>query len=306
MYMQLPIDVENINKEFLIHYGGELHSVEATTFSSSLICLTKIIEEISYTLYPDFKIEVRLEALEKGSFRPKIILISKSIISEAKSYLPGRQATIPTMIALFSLLQQCQDGSGANIKIEGDNNTVIIGDENKIEVAKETYENAKKISESKSIKQNLSQHFELVKSDSSITNFGFVEKAEDKQFLFFTDRKNFDGFIDYNLREHKRVIIHEGQNLQLLKIILEKGLRKWEFVWNGIKIGAPVIDDDFWEKMRRREISITQGDGIVADLKIYQVLDPYSNIYINQRYEIENIKDHTKALNQTEINYNNS
>ncbi len=54
--------------------------------------------------------------------------------------------------------------------------------------------------------------------------------------------------------------IMTNQKLSLLKVILERGSRKWEFVWNGIKISAPILDENFWNDMRERKIHITQGD----------------------------------------------
>ena len=89
--------------------------------------------------------------------------------------------------------------------------------------------------------------------------------------------------------KNKRKILEEA-DLQLIKVILERGRRKWEFAWKGIKISAPVLDEDFWDKMAKGDVSIKQGDGIKAELQITQVLDPYSKAYFNESYEILEIK----------------
>lgn len=85
---------------------------------------------------------------------------------------------------------------------------------------------------------------------------------------------------------------NERATLQLIKIILEKGKRKWEFAWKGIKISAPVSDDKFWDRMARGEVSIKQGDSIKAELQIIQVLDPYSKVFFNESYEIMKVIDY--------------
>jgi len=105
--------------------------------------------------------------------------------------------------------------------------------------------------------------------------------------------------------ETKRTEEYKNQNLMLLKVILEKGTRKWEFVWNGIKIPAPVLDDNFWEKMRKQEIQIAQGDSITADIKVYQTKDPYSQAFFNTKYEVIKIHDYKSSLKQKDDLFDN-
>jgi len=99
------------------------------------------------------------------------------------------------------------------------------------------------------------------------------------------------------LGENKRKL-NEEANLQLIKVILEKGKRKWEFAWKGIKISAPVIDDKFWDKMARGEVSIKQGDSIKANLQIIQVLDPYSKVFFNESYEVIEVIEYIPTFEQ--------
>jgi hypothetical protein len=35
----------------------------------------------------------------------------------------------------------------------------------------------------------------------------------------------------------------------VIKFVFEKGTRKWQFVWNQIKIYAPITDDEFFIKL---------------------------------------------------------
>lgn len=92
--------------------------------------------------------------------------------------------------------------------------------------------------------------------------------------------------------------LNEEATLQLIKVILEKGKRKWEFAWKGIKISAPVSDDKFWDRMARGEVSIKQGDSIKAELQIIQVLDPYSKVFFNESYEIMKVIDYIPSAEQ--------
>ncbi len=66
------IQLNNLGDQFVFHYGGQLSSVDANTFANSLVNMARIIEEINHYLHPDCRIEVRVEALAPGSFRPRI------------------------------------------------------------------------------------------------------------------------------------------------------------------------------------------------------------------------------------------
>lgn len=299
--MQNTIYLTNIADELVIHYGGQLHSVEANTFANSLVSLSRIIEEISYFKYPDFKVEIRVEALAQGSFRPLIRLYGKSLISKIGGFLPEKKDTVSILIALFSLYQ-CNNSGKEVITVEDKRVTIVKGDTTII-IPRESYDSAETISKNKNVKQAVSEHFRVIDEDTSIENFGFARTVNDKDFLFIAERKEFQSYIlpISNIQENRQILIKEDQTLSLLKVILERGTRKWEFVWNGIRISAPVIDDQFWEDMRQRKIQISQGDSIVADIRIHQVLDPYSRVYLNERYEIVNVKHHIKSPVQQDL-----
>lgn len=101
--------------------------------------------------------------------------------------------------------------------------------------------------------------------------------------------------VRFNTNLHKIV---EEANLQLIKVILEKGRRKLEFAWKGIKISASVSDDKFWDKMASGQVSIKQGDSIKASLQIIQVLDPYSKVFFNESYEVVEVIEYIKSIKQ--------
>ena len=46
-------------------------------------------------------------------------------------------------------------------------------------------------------------------------------------------------------------VIEESCDLQIVKAILERSTRKWEFMWRGVKIPAPILSDDFYRDFSR-------------------------------------------------------
>ena len=284
-----------ITNDFVIHYGGALHSVEANTFANSLVAIARVFEETNYLLNPAYKIEIRVEALAEGSFRPKVRLFTKNLVSKISPFMPEKNTLVPVVLALFALHPS---GSGNTIIINADN-VVMQNGKSKIVIPKEAYESAKKISNNKVIKSAISQNFSILDEDSSITSFGFTPNEKSDDYLFFEDSVNFKEYCKFDSEEDKLTkTVDLSAELKLLKIILEKGNRKWEFVWNGIKISAPITDSVFWEDLRIGNIQISQGDSIDVILRIYQKKDPYADVFLNEKYEITEVKKYNKTLKQ--------
>lgn len=291
-----------ITNDFVIHYGGALHSVEANTFANSLVAISRVFEETNYLLNPEYKIEVRVEALAEGSFRPKVKLFSKNLVSKISPYKPEKNQLVPIVIALFALYQ----GAANDETIINADNVVLQNGKSKIIIPKEAYEKAQKVSSNKVIKSAIAQNFSILDEDPSITSFGFTPDEKSDDYLFFEDSISFKEYCEYDLEEDKLTKeIDQEAELKLLKIILEKGNRKWEFVWNGIKISAPITHDAFWEDLRLGKVQISQGDSIDATLRIYQKKDPYADVFLNEKYEVIEVKKYNKALKQKDDLFDN-
>lgn len=71
---------------------------------------------------------------------------------------------------------------------------------------------------------------------------------------------------------------------------MERGPRKWEFVWRGEKISGPVVDEAFYDDFFNHRITIAPGDALSVQLHILQEKHPDIDVYINkilksQRFE---------------------
>jgi hypothetical protein len=84
----------------------------------------------------------------------------------------------------------------------------------------------------------------------------------------------------------------EVTDLQIVRAILERSKRKWQFVWNGIRISAPVSDNRFYDEFFAHEITIAPGDVLRARLRVRQRRHPDLNIFINEEYEVVEVVQH--------------
>lgn len=96
-------------------------------------------------------------------------------------------------------------------------------------------------------------------------------------------------------------IIPEVVELQILKAILERGKRKWKFMWRGIKISAPITSHSFYNEFFNHDITIAPGDSLEVKLEIKQVRNEDTGIYVNKGYEVVEVYKHIPRLKQATI-----
>ena len=81
-------------------------------------------------------------------------------------------------------------------------------------------------------------------------------------------------------------------SLIIIKAILEKSLRKWQFNWGGKKISAPILDFNFYNDFDAHKITIAPGDTLEVRLRIITEKNPDSGIVTEKLYEIIKVYRH--------------
>jgi len=96
-------------------------------------------------------------------------------------------------------------------------------------------------------------------------------------------------------------VIEEACDLQIVKAILERSNRKWEFMWRGVRISAPVLDAKFYTDFFAHNITIAPGDELQVMLAITQERDDRTGIYTNVDYKVIEVFKHIQRVRQTSI-----
>jgi len=289
------IDCREFEEQFVIHFGGEFHRVNAYTFASSLIALSDAIRNTNYIVNPGYEVDIVVEALGPGSFRTKICTIQKGVSNLFTAQ--DARAIVLGLITAIIYEHTFAPEEETTININGD--VYIIEQENQKIIlpldAKSYYEEVRK---SEVIKNNIGRAFNTLEKDESITEFGITHNLEDKSPTLLIERSQFPLLSnDLIINEDYREII-ERTHVQIVRAILERSKRRWEFVWQGIKIPAPVTDNDFYNDFFAHRITIAPGDSLEVDLKITQRRDPDTGIYTNTSYEIIKVVDHIPRMEQ--------
>jgi hypothetical protein len=277
------IDLRQLSgDQIVLHFGGRPSEVDAFTFSNALIAIGEAFREISRQVSPEFKIEVIIDGVGPGSFRARIKTSLKSI---GGLFKPSSENLI---LKLWALIVYERHSDGAIIDITPDHAVLRDGD-NVILLPLEVWHARERLPEPNAIEEKVAKTFEILDEDASVTDFGIVPNIGDDEPLAVIPRSDFPRLAtppSLVTEEEGKRYRDERTKLIVIKAVLERSTRKWQFVWNGIRIPAPIKDDVFFEKPRNREVSFTQGDVLNVILRIHQRRDEANGVFLNERYEV--------------------
>jgi len=287
--------------DFKIRFDGEQNQIDANTLINSLIHTTSIIQELNRNLESGKKIDVKIKALEKGSFLVHIDLIETSLQSLktllTKENIEIGAAIIAGLVGLIEI-KKFLKGKKAQSKTEDAGKVIIENvDGNVLQVENFTfniYEN------NTIIRDALSQNFETLENDPSISSFEITVNEEIP--LVKVDK---DEFHDLAIKSEQisddERIITEAATLNIVRLSFDEKL-KWEFYFKGNKISARIDDQNFYKLIEKGE-SFAKGDTLEVEFEIRQKFDSSVNTYINKSYAVKRILRHIKRDEQSKINF---
>ena len=178
---------------------------------------------------------------------------------------------------------------------------IIQQGDKQVVVPRTTYEATKEVQKSEKFRNSISRISNSIEKDESITSFGFTKHIADEVPDIEIPRKEMLLLSNPDDIAEPTREIDEQAVLFIKRAILERSKRKWEFVWRGFKISAPVLDDHFYSDFFAHKITLAPGDQLEVKLKIYQSKDEDTGIYSNDRYEVTKVMNHIPHITQIEM-----
>jgi hypothetical protein len=293
------IKMAEFQQEFIIHFGAEFKRINAYTLASTLVSFSDAAKIANNQINPGYEIEIFVEALGGGSFKTKI----KAIYNKAASNLFNVQdlkSIVLALIASFIYEHAIQQNPNIQVTVLTDE-VVITSQKEKIIIPREVHDKVKELEKSILFKDKMGKVFQTIENDKAISSFGISRTMEQIEPDILIPREQFalissESVIEENSRE-----IIENTSVEIVRAILEKNKRRWEFVWQGFKIAAPVSCDRFFNDFFAHKITIAPGDILNVKLKILQTKDKDTGIYTNSSYEIVEVLSHEPRVSQTQI-----
>jgi len=292
------VDISNFEDSVVLHFETENHKINAYTLASTLVAIADAAKAANSTINAGYSVEITVDAIAAGSFRAKITASYKASKDLFSSHVVA--GVIIGVIANYVYERTFSVDDSVNIEIHTDEVIIKRGDE-KIIVPRNVYDATREVERNPKFTQAIDKTFQAIGKDKNIGGIGFVKNTEDPKPEVIIPRSAIISACNVAVEEEGVRIITELAELQILKAVLERGRRKWEFMWQGFKISAPITDSTFYTDFFAHNITIAPGDSLDVKLKIKQVKDEDTGIYKNQSYEIVEIYDHHPRLRQARL-----
>lgn len=290
------LDLREFEEEFVIHFGTESTRINVYTLATSLVAIADAAREANSLVNPGYSVEIVVDAIGPGSFRAKV----KAIYSGAGNLFSADNLKTVALNVVASYIFVNTLAPDVEVKVFVDDTQVIIEQGSKtIVVPKATHDAMKDVEKSQKFREDVGRAFSALEKDAGIKCIGIVRGVDDETPPFDIPRRSFGLLSQQGVTESDERVLVETADLEISRAILERSRRRWEFVWRGIKISAPVLDEHFFDEFFAHRITIAPGDILRVRLKIYQRRNEDNGIFTNQRYEVVAVEQHLPRMTQT-------
>ncbi len=290
-----------IENDFKIKFDGQQHQVDANVLISSLIHTTTIVQEVNKYLNSGKKIEIKVKALEKGSFLCHIELVETTLDSLknllTKDNIEVGAAIVATVVGLIELKKFLKGKKAKDVQTQGDKTKIVNKDGNIIIIENATFNIYE---HSPVVKDALAQNFDVLNNDPAITGFEITDKSEKP--LVRVEKSEFADLSQKSeeFEEGERKLV-EAATINVVRVSFEENL-KWDFYYRGIKISAKIADPTFYELIDKGE-AFAKGDVLEVELQINQKFDESVNTFVTKSYQVNKIIRHLSRNEQQKINF---
>lgn len=292
------VDISAIEDSLVLHFGGDFERINAYTLATTLVGLADAAKAANAAINPGYEIEIVVEALGRGSFRTKV----RALYRGAGNLFSGDSLRniILSIIAAFIYEHTLAPDHSVTVNVDS-REVVIIQGETRIVVPRQVYEATQQLESVPAFRQGVGRALKAVDDDPVIRTLGLspnevtpapVDLSKDH----FAKIEEAFPVVGDGSRE-----VEEEATLRIVRAILERSKRRWEFVWNGVRIPAPVLDDRFYDQFFGHRITIAPGDALKVRLRIRQRLNPDIGVFLNETYEVIEVLKHIPRSEQDSL-----
>lgn len=284
--------------KFVLYFDTPRREISAYALATALVGLADAVREANAAVNPGYQVEVVVEGLSDGSFKATI----KTVFTKARNLFSHQavQAVIWGIVATHIYEKAIKTDTPPKITVSDSQVIIEIG-KDKIIVPRDVYEAKRLVEKSERFNSAVGKMFDAAGADPNVQGLALVEEGKTPQPPFVVHREKFALFqTEQPIDESTREIVEITQ-VEISRAILERGKRRWEFFWRGVKIAAPILDERFFDRFFAHEITIAPGDSLEVALRIVQERKPDSGIYVNVRYEIVEVYQHVPRVRQAAL-----
>lgn len=262
--------------------------INAYALAATLTALADSAKAAARTLNSGVEIEIVVEALSSGSFRAKITALAREVGLFVKDQ-------VVTNIIIGVLAAYIYDHTLARKEpvevIVQTNEVIIVKGNDRIVIPRNVYEAKQLVEKEPTFVRSMDRMLNSTVVDNRVTGFGLAPSLDSPPPEVILDRESLE-MRSPSDDEPKARVVEEDADLYIVKAIMERSARKWEFKWHGMNISAPIKDPNFYDDFAKHNFTIGPGDEFQARIAIHQKRDDLSGVYSNTKYEVLHVYRH--------------
>jgi len=292
------VEISRIDDSVVLYFDTKQSRINAYSLASILVSIADAAKAANASLNPGHEIEIVVEALSEGSFKAKI----SASYNTAKNIFSSQIVAGVIIGVISSYIYERTLSVDDSIKVEIHTDEVIIEKgEERLVVPRQIYDSARQVERDPKFLQAIDRTFEAILRDPEIQGFGIIEDERMERPQFILPRAAIILAANEVVELDGKREIYEIVELQILRAILERGRKKWQFMWRGVKISAPITSKEFYDDFFSHNITIAPGDSLEVKLVIKQERDNDNGVYINKGYEVVEVYKHNPRLKQANL-----
>jgi len=295
------VDINSFEDSFVIHFGGELERINVYTLAGTLVNLADAAKAANASINPGYEIEVVVESLGPGSFRGTV----RTLYRGAQNLFTRENLRMIVLAVIANFVYQHTLAPDMRVNVDvGSDEVVIQQGDTRIIVPRDVHEATNQVERSPRFRQGIGDAFRTIGADASVVSVGFSPSPTDRAPLLTIPRDRFATLpSDLEIADSDTRELTEITDLRIVRAILERSRRRWQFVWHGVKISAPVSDDTFYTDFFAHKITIAPGDALRVRLRLVQKRDRDLVVWINDSYEVVEVLDHLPRSEQSSLEF---
>ena len=268
-----------------VKFDGQAHQVDINTFTQVILDYSKVLQAAADEAGVEEPVRIFITATEPGSLD-----VVMSVIAEAASgtleflanYQDGLEAAVLIAGGLYGLKQKIagkrkvekvqESKTEGTVTLSADGDMFVVNAE-VFNLYKDRPETTEAIDNS----------FTVLEENPAIEG---IEMNSGGETVFRAERNEFSAIATSPNYENDNVR-HNVESVWLTVVkpfLAVSKTRKWEFIYNGSKITAPIIDDAFLDTLER--IPFRMGTKMLVELDVLQEYDELYQAYLNKKFTI--------------------
>ncbi len=216
----------------VLYFQTSESRVNAYALAATLVALADSAKAAARTLNSGVEIEIVVEALNSGSFRAKVTAVAR----EAGLFVKTQLVTgvVIGVLASYVYDHTLAKKEPVQVIVQTDEVVVVRGND-RVVIPRGIREAQQLVEKNPIFVRSMDRMLSSTVLDPRVTGFGLAPSLDSPPPEIILDRKLLEMRDDLE-PEPKARVIEEDADLYIVKAILERSNRKWEFKWHGVNI----------------------------------------------------------------------